>query len=126
MSRLTALFGYSAIVCSLLLFTADAQDTGTIFGTITDASGATVPGVKVELIDIDRQITTDDTSNDAGEYLFTPVRVGRYEIKAGKSGFATVVRSNLILDVQQRMRVDLTVTVGAVTQSVEVSEASPL
>ena len=103
-----------------------AQDTGSILGTVLDASGAVVRGVKLELLDVDRKISTETTTNDAGEYLFTPVRVGKYEIKASATGFATVVRSNLVLDVQQRMRVDLTLQVGTVGQSVEVSGASPL
>jgi hypothetical protein len=105
---------------------ASAQDTSTIFGTVTDASGGVIGGVKVDLIDVDRQITTEETSNALGEYVFTPVRVGRYEIKAAKSGFESVVHTNLVPQVQQRMRVDITMTVGAVNQSVEVTEASPL
>ena len=113
---------------ALLLFAvlAFAQDTGTILGTVVDPSGAVVAGAKIELLDVDRKISTQATTNELGEFFFTPVRVGNYEIKASKQGFASVVRSNLMLDVQQRMRVDLTLQVGTVGQSVEVSGASPL
>ena len=103
-----------------------AQDTGTILGTVVDPSGAVVAGAKIELLDVDRKISTQATTNELGEFFFTPVRVGNYEIKASKEGFASVVRSNLMLDVQQRMRVDLTLQVGTVGQSVEVTAASPL
>ena len=103
-----------------------AQDTGTILGTVVDPSGAVVAGAKIELLDVDRKISTQATTNELGEFFFTPVRVGNYEIKASKEGFASVVRSNLMLDVQQRMRVDLTLQVGTVGQSVEVTGASPL
>jgi hypothetical protein len=105
---------------------AAGQNTGTIFGTVTDQSGAVVAGVKIELVDIDRRITTEEVSQENGEYVFTPVRVGSYEIRASKTGFATVIRSNLSLEVQQRMRVDLKLQLGAVGQSVEVQAESPL
>ena len=108
------------------LAVAAAQNTGTIFGTVTDQSGAVIAGVKVELVDIDRHITTEGVSQENGEYVFTPVRVGQYELKASKTGFATVVLSNLSLEVQQRMRVDLKLPLGAVGQSVEVQGQSPL
>ena len=113
---------------ALLLFAvlALAQDTGTILGTVVDPSGAVVAGAKIELLDVDRKISTQATTNELGEFFFTPVRVGNYEIKASKQGFASVVRSNLMLDVQQRMRVDLTLQVGTVGQSVEVTGSSPL
>ena len=97
-----------AIASCLFSLAAIAQDTGSIFGTITDTSGSAVSGVKVELTDVDRKITTEGAANDSGEYLFTPVRVGRYELKASKTGFETILRTNLVLEVQQRMRVNLT------------------
>ncbi len=105
---------------------AAAQNTGTIFGTVTDQSGAVIAGVKVELIDIDRHITTEAISQDNGEYVFTAARVGQYELKASKTGFATVNLANLSLEVQQRMRVDLKLPLGAVGQSVEVQGQTPL
>jgi hypothetical protein len=103
-----------------------AQDTGTIFGTVTDSSGAVISGVKVELVDVDRKIATEATSNEAGEFLFTPVRIGHYELQASKEGFSKLVRSNLTLEVQQRMRVDVSLQVGTIGQSVEVKAESPL
>src|SRR5262249_29860188 len=102
----------SLVGCILCAAAAIAQDTGSILGTVVDASGAVVAGARLELLDVDRKISTETRTNEAGEYLFTPVRVGRYEIKAAKEGFAATVRSNLVLDVQQRMRVDLTLQVG--------------
>src|SRR5579862_4654016 len=127
----TAMRRYSFATSRLLpvlasLAIAAAQNTGTIFGTVTDQSGAVIAGVKVELVDIDRHITTEGISQDNGEYVFTPVRVGQYELKASKTGFATVVLSNLSLEVQQRMRVDLKLPLGAVGQSVEVQGQTPL
>ena len=105
---------------------ASAQNTGTIFGTVTDQSGAVIAGAKVELVDADRHITTESVTQENGEYIFTPVRVGRYELKASKAGFATVNMPDISLEVQQRMRVDLKLPLGAVGQSVEVQGQSPL
>jgi hypothetical protein len=83
-------------------------------------------GVKVELLDVQRKIATETTTNETGEFLFTPVRIGHYELRASKEGFSTLVRSNLTLEVQQRMRADLALAVGTIGQSVEVRSESPL
>ena len=111
---------------SVFAFAALAQDTGTILGTISDPSGAAISGVNLELLDVDRDIATKAVSGSSGEFLFSPVRIGKYELKASKVGFSSVVRSNLSLDVQQRMRVDLTLQVGSVGQSIDVTAESPL
>ena len=103
-----------------------AQDAGTIFGTVNDASGAVVVGAKVTLLHIDTNVSQDTLSDAAGEYIFTPLRIGNYTLRVGMAGFATAVRTGLVLNVQQRMRVDFSLALGAVDQSVEIHAESPL
>src|SRR6266496_680530 len=103
-----------------------AQDAGTIFGTVNDASGAVVAGAKVTLLNVDTNISQDTRTDASGEYIFTPVRIGNYTVKVEMAGFSSGVRPGLILNVQQRMRVDFTLTVGAVDQSIEIKAESPL
>ncbi|HTM51598.1 MAG TPA: TonB-dependent receptor [Bryobacteraceae bacterium] len=115
---------------ALLLFcsitTLLAQDAGTIFGIVTDSSGAVVVGAKVSLLNVDTNVSQETQSDSSGEYIFTPVRIGNYTAKVAMSGFSTAVRPGLLLNVQQRMRVDFTLAVGAIDQSVEIRAESPL
>ncbi len=103
-----------------------AQDAGTIFGTVNDTSGAIVVGAKVSLLNVDTNVSQDTQTDAGGEYIFTPVRIGNYTVRVAMAGFATAVRTGLALNVQQRMRLDFNLAVGAVDQSVEIRAESPL
>jgi hypothetical protein len=111
------LFSFSALL---------AQDAGTIFGTVNDTSGAIVVGAKVSLLNVDTNVSQDTQTDAGGEYIFTPVRIGNYTVRVAMAGFATAVRTGLALNVQQRMRLDFNLAVGAVDQSVEIRAESPL
>src|SRR5678815_181867 len=103
-----------------------AQDAGTIFGTVTDASGAVVVGAKVSLLNVDTNVSQETQSDSSGEYIFTPVRIGNYTAKVAMAGFSAAVRPGLLLNVQQRMRVDFSLALGALDQSIEIRAESPL
>ena len=112
-----------AVLCSLALSgTVWAQfDTATVVGTVKDSAGLVVDGSKVTLSNLDNgTIQTADT-NSAGDYQFSNVRVGRYSLKAEKSGFSTAVAESVTLTVNARQRVDLTLQVGQAAQQVVVS-----
>src|SRR2546425_9661781 len=117
LGSLALLFSFSALL---------AQDAGTIFGTVNDASGAIVVGAKVSLLNVDTNVSQETQTDTGGEYIFTPLRIGNYTLRVGMAGFATAVRTGLVLNVQQRMRVDFTLALGAVDQSVEIHGESPL
>ena len=59
----------------LSLSAVHAQDAGTIFGAVNDASGAVVVGAKVSLLNIDTSVSQDTQSDSSGEFIFTPVRI---------------------------------------------------
>ena len=94
--------------------------TGDILGTVNDASGAVVPAAKVTLTAVDTGIKFETTSDASGNYLFAELKPGHYEVRASKEGFETATISNIELLVGQRPRVDVTLRVGATTQTVEV------
>ncbi|HEV2352117.1 MAG TPA: TonB-dependent receptor [Terriglobia bacterium] len=100
-------------------------DYGTIEGTIMDQTGAVIPHAKVSLTNVGTNFTVTATGNDAGAYIFTPVRNGEYTLTAEAPGFAKAVHTNLTLSVQQQLVIDLTLKPGEVTQSVEVTGAPP-
>jgi len=95
--------------------------TGDILGTVQDSTGAVVPAAKVTLTAVDTGLKFEATSDEGGNYLFAQLKPGRYSLQASKGGFQTATVSNIDLLVGQRPRVDITLQVGAVTQSIEVS-----
>ncbi|PYV00008.1 MAG: TonB-dependent receptor, partial [Acidobacteria bacterium] len=101
-------------------FTAKAQDQATLVGSVTDASGAAIPGAKVTVTRPDVSFTRDLVTNSAGEYTAARIPIGDYVITAEATGFQKLVRSGITLQVGQTLRVDLQMTVGQVNQEVTV------
>lgn len=83
-----ALFLFVALLCPALRA---QKDTGSIVGTVRDASGAIVTGAKVTVRDVERGTSFVTSSNDAGEYLAGPLKIGRYTVSIEKEGFKTAV-----------------------------------
>jgi hypothetical protein len=99
------------------------KSTGDILGTVTDDSGSVVPGVKITLTNEDTQDKRDATTNALGDYRFPFVPIGTYSIRAEREGFKGVTVSRLVLNVNDERRQDITLQVGEVTQSVDVTAA---
>lgn len=100
-------------------------DMGSLQGTVLDSSGAVIPNAKVSLTSQATNLTVTTKSNASGVYIFTPIRIGQYTVTAEAPGFAKTVQSNLTVNVQQQLVVNLTLKPGAVTQTVEVTGAPP-
>lgn len=100
--------------------------TGTLQGTIKDPTGAVVPEAKVTITNVEtgesRTLTTDAT----GRYLQPFLLPGNYRITVEKTGFQTLRQENIRLDVAQNRSVDLTLSIGAVTQEIRVEAAPPV
>ena len=102
-----------------------AQSTfGSIVGSVQDTSGAIVPGVAVKLTNLDENTTRQAASTETGLYLFLNLKPGRYSIETEKPGFAPVKITNITLDARQDRRVDLTLQVAEIAQTIEVSAAA--
>ena len=101
-------------------------DQGTVTGVVSDESGASIPGAEVTLTNTGTNLTLTTQSDASGVYIFTPVKIGDYRIEVTAHGFEKIVRKNLHLDVQQRLRVDITLPLGAVTDTVTVTGLAPL
>ncbi len=118
----------AVIVAALLLpVTASAQfDTSTVLGTVKDSSGAVVPGVTVTLKNMATGITATAVTDADGNYQFLNVRVGPYGVRAELQGFSTAEAKDVSVTVNARQRVDLTMAVGNIGETVEVIGASKL
>src|SRR5207244_1928306 len=102
------------------------QNRGTIFGTVTDTSGATMPGTRITVTDITTNAVFTTESNQAGFYSAPGLAVGEYQVAGERPGFKKAVRSGITLQVDQRAEVNLTMDLGAVAESVEVVGQAPL
>ncbi len=101
-------------------------ERGTIAGTVRDSTGAVVPEVNIGVKNVNTGVESKTTSGGAGEYVVPNLIPGEYSLTASKQGFSTLDRSGIVLHVYDRLVVDLTLQVGAVTQTVEVTAAAPL
>ena len=99
---------------------------GAVRGSIKDPTGAVIPNLKVALVDESTNVTHTTTTSSDGEYVFPDVIPSTYTIKVEATGFKKLERKGVIVDVQARIIVDLTLEVGSVTESVEVTGAAPL
>jgi hypothetical protein len=109
----------------LLAVSAVAQfETAEVLGTVHDASGSFVANATVTLINESTNVERKTTSDASGVYDFFNVQPGRYTITAEQSGFQTFKTTNVVVDVNARQRVDVTLQVGAVNQVVNVSGAA--
>jgi carboxypeptidase family protein len=104
-----------------------AQSTGgRIRGTVTDASGSAVVGATVTLINTATNVSRDTTSGANGDYQFLEVPVGTYEIDVTQTSFKKFVRKDIAVDLNQVIGVDITLTVGGSTETVEVTGQPPV
>ena len=98
-----------------------AQVTGTISGFVSDPSGAVVPQAVVTAVQAQQGVSRQAESNDVGFYTFDALVPGSYTLTVEKTGFERLTRTGVTLTVNQNLRVDMTLTVGASTQEVTVS-----
>jgi hypothetical protein len=103
-----------------------AQVAGaTISGTVTDASGAVVAGVQVSVRDTSTGIARTVTTDASGFYTAPNLQPGNYDVSATASGFSTVVQSGVTLTVGAQQVLNLKMTVGQVTETVQVTSEAP-
>ncbi len=101
------------------------QNSG-IQGVVTDPSGAQVPEVSITVINVATGVANTARTNERGFYSVPFLAPGNYRIEALKSGFASVTRENLTLNVDQIARVDFALRLGAVAETVQVTAAAAL
>jgi hypothetical protein len=100
--------------------------TAAMSGVITDPSGAGVGDAKVVAKDSDRGSEFSTTTNGSGAYSLPRLPVGTYELRVEKTGFQTAVRTGVLLQLNQSALLDFTLTIGSVSQTIDVTGAAPL
>src|SRR5688572_29655012 len=107
--------------------TAFAQfETAALVGTVTDGSGGVVADALITATNVDTGVTMTRRTDANGHYEFVTLRIGNYLVTAEKAGFALALAENVRLEVGARLRVDLGLQVGQLTERIEVSAAASL
>ena len=112
------------LLCTSGLLLAQAV-TGTLLGTITDGTGASVPNAKITITEINTGTTRSTTTSESGTYTFPDLPSGTYSASAEQTGFKRITRSNVEVQINSSPRVDFTLQPGNVSESVEVTAAPP-
>jgi len=117
-----AVFCLFAVICIGSPSTmGQASATGTVSGTVTDTSGAAVPGATVSLIDAATASARNVTTSDTGAYVIPYVNPGTFNIKVSKQGFKTTVVTNQVVEIGRQLSVNAVLEIGSVSQTVEVT-----
>src|SRR5467141_2478247 len=100
--------------------------SSTMYGQVTDATGAAVPGAQVSVSNTDTNLTRALETNSAGEYRIELLPVGSYRVEITKAGFKKVVLAGVVLQINVPARVDAMMQLGNVSESITVTESVPL
>ena len=104
-----------------------AQSTfGTVVGNVIDSSGATMANTEISLTNLGTNEKRRETTNNEGLYQFVNVAPGQYSVEVQKAGFKRTLRSPVTVQTQTTSKIDITLQVGELTQTVEVTAQTPL
>jgi hypothetical protein len=102
------------------------KDTGGLAGLVKDPSGAVIAGAKVMIVDTERGGQLVTATNAQGEFVVSPLKVGRYQVIAEKAGFKKTVAGPITVNVDARPAVDITLSLGDIKEVVTVTTEAQL
>ncbi|MDX1980360.1 MAG: TonB-dependent receptor [Bryobacteraceae bacterium] len=102
------------------------SSAGSMTGIVSDPSGARLPDVPLKLINEETGVAAAVTTNSQGEYTFPLLNSGRYRLEAEAQGFNRFTRSGIVMELGRVVRLDVSLQLGQVAESVEVTGAAPL
>jgi len=123
---LLVLSGVLSILLAAISPTFAQGPTGTILGTVKDASGGVVPEAKITVQSSETGASRTETSGPDGIYRFSGVPIGHYNMRIEKDGFKTLTQTGLVLDVDQELALNVALEVGTSAQEVVVTGEAPL
>ena len=102
-----------------------AQATAQISGTVRDASGGVLPGADVTAIQTDTGARRSVVTNESGAFVLSNLPIGPYRLEASLSGFRTVARTGIVLQVNANPEINVTLPLGDLAETVSVEAAAP-
>jgi len=127
--RLFGLVAGTSLVALLLSFSVPAMaqsDRGTITGTITDPVGAVVPGATVTALNKATGASVQSVTTSTGNYTLPSLSTGTYDLTIEAKGFTKYIQEGIEVQVAQTARIDITLKIGAATESVTINADAPL
>jgi hypothetical protein len=103
-----------------------AQDTGSLYGTVTDPNGAAVPNARVTATSVERGNVRTATSNALGEWTLTLMPLGGYNIRVEAQGFKAFDQKAVALALDQNVKIDARLEIGATSDTITVTAEAPL
>jgi hypothetical protein len=100
--------------------------TASLTGTVTDSIGAVLPGATITITQVQTNFSRTFTTDERGDYRVSLLPPGRYRIEAALPGFKTAIKENIVLSVDDLLRVDFTLPVGEVTEKLLVETTTPI
>src|SRR5215468_8180722 len=101
-----------------------ADVTGAITGVVRDPRQAVVTGAKVQITNVQTNVSEDTTTGADGSYHFLALPPGSYKITATASGFRAYNATDITLQVNDQLRIDITLQVGAIAETIDVSASA--
>lgn len=126
LSTRVAILKIAAAVIALSLAALGQTVNGRILGSVTDQSGAAVPGASVTITDVQRGVSRNLTTDADGDYVAPDLSPGTYKVHVESKGFRTVERINVPIEVGKDARIDFALQPGEVSEVVQVNEDVPL
>src|SRR5438067_11084683 len=120
----TIQFAVLALLLAIPFAVSGQVTTATIVGTVTDPGGAVVPSAQVTARNADTGLTRTVSSNDEGSYRIEFLPVGKYSVEVALAGFKKALVSDIVLQVNDTARVDISLTVGQVSETVTIAESA--
>src|SRR5215813_1972700 len=122
---LTCLLTLFCMVCASATAFAQGTNLGTIRGTVTDANGALVSGAKVQMTDLETNLSRGATTNKEGVYEVNGLKYGAYKVTVTAEGFKTATVNQVALRGGVTVRADVQLQVGGTAETVEVTDPQP-
>ena len=125
MTKKLLLSSFALLLCLATAPFLSAQTTTTLYGTVTDRTGAIVPGAQVTAKNLGTNLTRTAETNAEGQYRMEFLPIGSYSLEVAATGFKKFVQKGIALDVNVNARVDAPLDLGTVTEEVDVTATAP-
>ena len=120
----------SVVCCFLFLLSAyssTAQSpTGTISGIVTDPTGASIAGAEIIVVNDATRVQVVSKSNEEGIYVVPNLTPGNYRVQVSKDGFKTIIKPDIVVNVQDALAINFALPLGAVSEIVTIEGGAPL
>ena len=111
----------SLFACLFSALSLSGQDaTGRVIGTVTDAQGGSIAGARVTVVNVDTKATRNVVTDKDGAYEVVQLPIGTYSVTVEGAGFRKAVIKPQVIEINRSLRVDVSMEVGAVTETVQV------